>query len=93
MSVCTSGKDNGGDHYLPVMQALDAGCHVLCEKPISDEIPKAVAMVSLAKEKGLTLGTNMNRFNYAHRLAKSWITEGRLGHLLFTNVGMWVKPN
>ena len=32
-----------------------------------------------------------HRFNYAHRLAKSWIDEGRLGHLLFTNVGMWIK--
>ena len=56
VSVCTAGKDNGGDHYLPVMQALDAGCHVLCEKPISDEIPKAVANGRAGSEKRINPG-------------------------------------
>jgi predicted dehydrogenase len=92
VSICTAGVENGGDHYLPAMQALDAGCHVLCEKPISNEIPKAEAMVARAREKGLILGCNLNhRFNPAHRLAKRWVDEGRLGHLLFINMSMWIK--
>ena len=38
-----------------IMQALDAGCHVLGEKPISNEIPKAEQMVAKAREKKLLL--------------------------------------
>jgi predicted dehydrogenase len=92
VSVTTAGVENGGDHYLPVMQALDAGVHVLCEKPISNEIPKAIEMVAKAKEKGLYLANNLNhRFNPAHRMAKQWLEEGRLGHLLFMNMSMWIK--
>jgi predicted dehydrogenase len=91
VSVTTAGVENGGDHYLPVMQTLEAGINVLCEKPISNEIPKAVEMVAKAKEKGLYLATNMNhRFNQAHRMAKQWIEEGRLGTLLFMNMSMWI---
>jgi len=92
VSVTTAGVENGGDHYLPAMQALEAGVNVLCEKPISNEIPKAVEMVAKAREKGVYLATNMNhRFNPAHRMAKQWIAEGRLGHLLFVNMSMWIK--
>lgn len=95
VSVTTAGVENGGDHYIPTMQALEAGCHVLCEKPISNEIPKAVEMVAKAKEKGLYLANDLNhRFNPAHRMAKKWIEEGRLGHLLFVNMSMWIgNPN
>ena len=90
-SITTAGIENGGDHHLPAIQALEAGCHVLCEKPISNEIPKAEEMVAKARKKGLCLGVNLNhRFNPAHRLARKWIDEGRLGHLLFVNMGMWI---
>ncbi len=91
-SVTTGGYEYGSDHYLPTMQALDAGCHVLCEKPISNEIARGEEMVARAREKGLCLGINLNhRFTPAARLAKKWVDEGRLGHLLFINMGMWIK--
>jgi predicted dehydrogenase len=38
VSVATGGEEYGSDHYEPTMHALDAGCHVLGEKPISNEI-------------------------------------------------------
>ena len=91
VSVATGGVEYGGDHYLPTMQALDAGVHVLVEKPISNEIPPAEAMVAKAKAKGLCLGVDLNhRFTPAARLAKQWQDEGRLGHLLFVNMSMWI---
>ena len=95
VSVATAGFENGSDHFLPTIQALDAGCHVLCEKPMCNEIDKAQAMVDKARAKGLCLGVDMNhRFTPAALLAKRWQNEGRLGHLLFINMSLWImNPN
>ena len=91
-SVATAGVEYGSDHYLPTMQALAAGCHVLCEKPICNEIAPAEEMVALAREKGLCLGVDLNhRFTPAARLARRWVDEGRIGHQLFVNMAMWIK--
>ena len=90
-SITTSGYENGGDHYEPTMQAIAFGCHVLGEKPISNEVEDAEEMVATAKAKGICYGVNMNhRFTPAARLAKKWVNEGRLGHLLFVNMAMWI---
>lgn len=91
-SVTTGGYEYSSDHYEPTMQALEAGCHVLGEKPISNDIAKAEEMVAKAREKGVCYGINLNhRFTPAARLAKKWQNEGRLGHLLFVNMSMWIK--
>lgn len=91
-SVTTGGYEYGSDHYEPTIQALEAGCHVLGEKPISNDIAHAEEMVALAKSKSLCYGINLNhRFTPAARLAKRWQNEGRLGHLLFVNMSMWIK--
>lgn len=91
VSVATGGHEYGSEHYLPTMQALDFGCHVLGEKPISNEIHEAEQMVAKAKEKGLCYGINLNhRFTPAALLAKKWVDEGRIGHQLFVNMSMWI---
>jgi predicted dehydrogenase len=94
-SVCSAGKENGGDHYVPTMELLAAGIPVLGEKPISNEIDKAEEMVALAKEKNLRYGINLNhRFTPAAVRAKEWIKEGRLGELNIINMTMWINnPN
>jgi predicted dehydrogenase len=90
-SIATGGEEYGSDHCLPTIQALEAGCHVLCEKPISNVIADAEAMVAKAKETGRCFGIDLNhRFNPAHQLAKRWVAEGRLGHLLLVNMSMWI---
>lgn len=90
-SITTSGYENGSDHYEPTMQALEYGCHVLGEKPISNTVKEAEEMVAKGREKGVYYGVNLNhRFTPAARLAKSWVDEGRLGHLLFVNMAMWI---
>ncbi len=91
-SVTTGGYEYSSDHYLPTMQALEAGCHVLGEKPISNEIEKGEAMVATARRMGVCYAINLNhRFTPAAYLAKQWQDEGRIGHLLFINMALWIK--
>ena len=91
-SITTGGYEYGSEHCQPTMQALEAGCHVLGEKPISNDITQAEQMVAKAMEKRRCYGINLNhRFTPAARLAKKWLAEGRLGHLLFINMAMWIK--
>ena len=94
-SMCTAGVENGGDHYEPTMELLEGGLPVLGEKPISNDLEKARAMVALAKEKNLRYGIDLNhRFTPAALRAKEWIDEGRLGELNIINMTMWINnPN
>ncbi|HNC22887.1 MAG TPA: Gfo/Idh/MocA family oxidoreductase [Opitutaceae bacterium] len=91
VSITTAGVENGSDHHRPTIQALEAGAHVLCEKPICNDIAKAEEMVSTARRLNRCMGVDFNhRFTPAARVAKRWQQEGRLGHLLFVNVSMWI---
>ncbi len=91
VSVATGGQEYGSDHYQPTMEAIEAGLHVLGEKPISNEIDQGVEMVAAAKAKGVCYGIDLNhRFTPAARLAKRWVDEGKIGHQLFMNVSMWI---
>ena len=94
-SMCTAGKENGGDHYKPTMELLNAGIPVLGEKPISNELPKAKKMVALAKKKRLRYGVNLNhRFTPSAIKAKEWLDSGRMGELNIINMTMWINnPN
>lgn len=91
VSVATGGHEYGSEHYLPTIQAIQFGCHVLGEKPISNDIAEAEEMVAAAKAKGVCYGINLNhRFTPAALLAKRWQEDGRIGHLLFMNMSMWI---
>ncbi|HVF11173.1 MAG TPA: Gfo/Idh/MocA family oxidoreductase [Abditibacteriaceae bacterium] len=95
VSVTTAGVENGSHHYEPVMQALEAGKHVLCEKPISNDIQQAREMVAKAAEKGVLFGINLNhRFTPAAERLKTLQTDGALGEVLFINMALWINnPN
>lgn len=90
-SIATGGYEYSSDHYEPTLQAIAAGCHVLCEKPICNEIDKANEMVTAARLAGLCMGVDLNhRFTPAARMAKAWQNRGLLGDLLFVNVALWI---
>ncbi|MFB3881570.1 MAG: Gfo/Idh/MocA family protein [Armatimonadota bacterium] len=90
-SVTTGGFEYSSDHYEPTIQALQAGCHVLCEKPICNDIAKAAEMVRVARRRRRCFGINFNhRQTPAARLAKQWLDGGRLGDLLFVNMALWI---
>jgi predicted dehydrogenase len=93
--MCTAGFENGGDHYAPTLDLLNAGVPVLGEKPISNDIAEAEEMVTLAKKKNVRYGINLNhRFTPAALRAKEWAASGRLGEVNIINMTMWINnPN
>lgn len=95
VSVTTAGVENGGDHYAPTIELLNAGLPVLGEKPISNDTAKAREMVALARQKNIRYGINLNhRFTPAAVRAKEWTDAGRLGELNIINMTMWINnPN
>src|SRR5512137_2783931 len=69
-------------HYDITMEALRAGKHVFCEKPLAMNVQQAREMYELAEKKGLTHYVNHNyRRTPAVRLAKKLIDKGRVGQI------------
>jgi len=91
-SMCTKGEENGGDHFTPTMELLEAGIPVLGEKPISNKIEEGEQMVALARSKKIPYAVNLNhRFTPAAVRAKEWVDSGRLGTLYIINMRMWIN--
>lgn len=92
VSVCTKGEENGGEHFAPTMELLEAGIPVLGEKPISNRIEEGKQMVELARSKQIPYAVNLNhRFTPAALRAKEWVESGRLGQLHMINMRMWIN--
>ena len=90
-SMCTKGEENGGDHYIPTIQLLEAGVHVLGEKPISNNIEHARLMAKLAEEKQVRYGINLNhRFTPSAIKAKEWVDANRIGTIHMIDLTMWI---
>ncbi len=84
VDVTTGGFENGSWHYEPVMEAIEAGKHVLVEKPLSNDIEEAREMVALAAEEGVYLGCNINHyFTEVAARAKQYIDEGDIGEQIY----------
>ena len=84
VDVTTGGNENGSWHYEPTMEALAAGRHVLCEKPLSNDIDEARDMVAYAAEQNLYLGCNLNHyFSQPADKAREYIAEGKVGEQIY----------
>ncbi|WP_217563500.1 Gfo/Idh/MocA family protein [Halalkaliarchaeum desulfuricum] len=69
-------------HPEPSMAALEAGTHVLCEKPLAPTLEEAVRMREAAAGSDAIAGTAFNyRFLPAIRYAKGLIEDGELGEI------------
>jgi predicted dehydrogenase len=79
VDVCTPGSS----HCEIAVAALDAGKHVLCEKPLANTLDEAVIMVEAAERAARKGIRAMVGFNYrrlpATTLANRLVSEGRLG--------------
>lgn len=70
-------------HYPQAILALQAGKHVIVEKPLALTLEQADEMIALAQERGLLLVTNlMQRYNPLFDKVKQLIEERLLGDLL-----------
>ena len=69
--------------HAPVsIAALDAGCHVLCEKPMATSREEADAMIQAAKSSGKKLMIAHNqRFVPSHQKARALIESGEVGKI------------
>jgi predicted dehydrogenase len=71
-------------HYEIAASALDAGIHVLVEKPIASTIEQAEALIDLAKVRGVTLAVgHVERFNPAVIELKKHLAAGKLGRIFY----------
>jgi predicted dehydrogenase len=67
-------------HFIQAKKALQAGKHVLCEKPLAMTTTESHELALLAKEKGLVTAVNYNlRFYPICQEARARITAGDLG--------------
>ncbi|UBU12086.1 Gfo/Idh/MocA family protein [Nonomuraea gerenzanensis] len=78
VDICTPGDS----HAEIAIAALQAGKHVICEKPLANTVAEAEAMVAAA---AAAQGKSMVAFNYrrvpAIALARRYVEEGRIGEI------------
>lgn len=66
-----------------VRQCLDAGCHVLAQKPFTKDLAAAAALVTAARSAGRLLAVNVQaRYAPAFRAARHVIEQGVVGDVL-----------
>lgn len=92
VSVCTPNFL----HAEVVAASLQAGKHVLCEKPMADTLENAQKIVKLAdaaRAKGqiFMMGMN-NRFRRDSQYLKAAVESGNLGEVYYARCG-WVRRN
>jgi predicted dehydrogenase len=80
VSVCTP---NFAHHQI-TMDALKAGKHVLCEKPIAMNAVQGAEMVAEARKSGKILQIGYNsRFQPSNQALKRYIDAGELGDIYY----------
>jgi predicted dehydrogenase len=81
VDICTPGDS----HAEIAIAALQAGKHVLCEKPLANSVEEAVEMTRVAEEAAQRGVRSMVGFTYrrvpAIAFARQLIQEGRLGEI------------
>ena len=81
VDICTPGDT----HAEIAIAALEAGKHVLCEKPLANSVAEAEAMAAAAESAAARGVLAMVGFTYrrvpAIQLARRFVTDGRLGEI------------
>ena len=82
VSICVP-----NDLHAPfTLKALQAGAHVLCEKPLATNADDAARMVETARAKGLKFAVNLSfRFTPQSRFLHSMAEAGEFGEVYFAH--------
>ena len=76
--ICTP----SGDHATPAIMAMEAGKHVISEKPMEIQLDRIDQMIERARKCKVRLaGIFQNRWNPANQALKQAAAEGRYGRL------------
>ncbi len=69
-------------HYTITMDALKAGKHVFCEKPITIDYKLSAEMAGEAKKQGKVLDIGVcNRYYNSVDTLRKWVQEGKFGNV------------
>jgi len=80
-------------HAPVVIAALNAGCHVLCEKPMALNAAQAQQMAETATKTGKKLMIHFNyRFSPPSQFLKRYVDEGHLGQIYYAKTH-WLRAN
>jgi predicted dehydrogenase len=74
-------------HFAPAKAFLEAGIHVICDKPLTTTVADAVALAEIVKRSGLIFGLTHNYTGYPMvRQAKEMIAAGEVGSIRVVQV-------
>lgn len=74
-------------HFEPAKRFLEAGIHVICDKPMTLSSREATELVRCVRERDLVFALTQNNTGYPMvRQAREFIAEGRLGELQVVRV-------
>ncbi len=87
-----AGRDDGIDavaivtpnhmHHGPAVAFLDAGIHVICDKPMTTSVADAVDLVTRVRQSGLVFALTHNYTGYPLiREARDMVASGELGEI------------
>jgi predicted dehydrogenase len=74
-------------HFAPAKAFLEAGIHVICDKPLTTTVDDALALTQLVRKSGLVFGLTHNYTGYPTvRQAREMVAAGELGRLRLVQV-------
>jgi predicted dehydrogenase len=74
-------------HFAPAKAFLEAGIHVICDKPLTTTVEDAIALAQMVRKSGLVFGLTHNYTGYPTvRQAREMIATGELGRLRLVQV-------
>lgn len=79
-------------HFEQAKAAIEAGKHVICEKPLAMDSKQSSELVKLAKTKGLVNAVNFNlRFYPLIQESHELVRSGRLGDKIYIIQGCYLQ--
>src|SRR6266851_5577601 len=74
-------------HFAPAKAFLEAGVHVICDKPLTTTVEDAVGLAQMVRRSGLIFGLTHNYTGYPLvRQAREMIEAGELGRIRVVQV-------